>query len=129
MIKRLDERSEGFFVFIWQFSADLKRSTGCQQSIFFSHINEQTFFPSHFIEQTIFRVKFVNKLFFNEKKLACVYFTYCRSGNFCVFKFSRISDLGTFSEVSFFFIRAIIIKIPERFLTSRMCPPREIPEN
>ena len=97
MIKRLDERSEGFFVFIWQFSADLKRSTGCQQSIFFSHINEQTFFPSHFIEQTIFRVKFVNKLFFN--------------------------------EVSFFFIRAIIIKIPERFLTSRMCPPREICEN
>ena len=44
MIKRLDERSEGFFVFIWQFSADLKRSASCQQSIFFSHINEHTFF-------------------------------------------------------------------------------------
>ena len=52
-IRRLTERSEGIFAFLWQFQTDLERSAGCQQSIFFLHINEQIFFP-HSIEQTIF---------------------------------------------------------------------------
>ena len=35
----MSELNEGFYVFLWQFPADLKRSASYQQSIFFSHIN------------------------------------------------------------------------------------------
>ena len=35
--------SEGIFAFLWQFPADLQRSAGCQQSIFFLQISEQIF--------------------------------------------------------------------------------------
>ena len=55
---------------------------------------------------------------------------YCRSGNFRVFKFSQISDFGTFHEVytSRNFSSAITIIIFARFLNSRICPPCEIRE-
>ena len=39
--RRLAELSKGIFAFLQQFPADLERSAGCQQSIFFLHINEQ----------------------------------------------------------------------------------------
>ena len=48
----------------------------------------------------------------------------CRSGNFRVFKFSRISDFGTFH-----FSNATIIIIFARFWSSRISSPREIREN
>ena len=56
-----------------------------------------------------------------------------RSGNFRLFKYSRISDFVTFHEVyntriSIFFGSVIIIIIFARFLNLRNCPPREIPE-
>ena len=59
---------------------------------------------------------------------------YCRSGNFRVFQFSRISDFGLFTkfrirEFSFFFSSAIIIKNFAGFLNSRICLRREIREN
>ena len=63
-IRCLTERSEGIFVFLWQFLADLERSAGCQQSIFFLQINEQIIFFPHSIEQTNLFANFVNKLFF-----------------------------------------------------------------
>ena len=59
---------------------------------------------------------------------------YCRLNNFCVFKFSRLSDLGTFREVYsriFIFLHynielyKIIIIILAKFLNSRICPSRE----
>ena len=49
---------------------------------------------------------------------------YCRSGNFRVFKFSQISDFGTFH-----FCSAIIIIIFARFWKLRMSSPREIRDN
>ena len=55
---QLTEQSEGIFAFLWQFPADLERSAGCQQSIFFLHINEQIIFPPHSMEQTIFFCQF-----------------------------------------------------------------------
>ena len=59
---------------------------------------------------------------------------YCRSGDFRVFKFSRISDFGTLhdnynSRIFIFFNSAIIIIIFARFLNSRIGRPREISEN
>ena len=60
---------------------------------------------------------------------------YCRSGNFCVFKLSRISHFWTFHEawnlriINFDDSSAIIIIIFTWFLNSRICPPREIREN
>ena len=42
------------FTFLWQFPADLERSAGCQQPIFFLNITEQIIFFTHTIEQTIF---------------------------------------------------------------------------
>ena len=56
-IRRLTERSEGIFAFLCQFPTDLERSAGCQQSIFFLHINEQIIFSPQipqFGEQIIF---------------------------------------------------------------------------
>ena len=59
-IRRLTERSEGIFAFLCQFPTDLERSAGCQQSMFFLHINEYIIFSPQipqFGEQIIFFTK------------------------------------------------------------------------
>ena len=62
-----DRAERANFPFLWQFRADLERSAGCQQSIFFLQINEQNIVFPHSIEQIIFFANFVNKLSFYEK--------------------------------------------------------------
>ena len=66
--KHLTVRTEEFFVFLWQFPADLERPAGCQQSIFFLYINEQMIFSPHFIEQTIFLCQLCEQIIFLRKK-------------------------------------------------------------
>ena len=63
----MTERSELIFAILWQFPTDLERSAGCQQSIFFLHINEQIIFSRHSIEQTIFFCQFREQIIFSLK--------------------------------------------------------------
>ena len=57
----------------------------------------------------------------------------CRSADFRVFRFSRISDFATFCKIhewsNYFYDSSAIIILFGIFLNSRICPPREIREN